>query len=210
MPNWCNNSINIYGDKNTIKALTNVIKSLSGEERLFQSLIGLPNNMTKEAYDNGGWYDTNVNWFGTKWDIEVNSDCFEFSGNGIDFSCETAWSPPIEFLANLCRMYKVNAYIYYSEPGMAFSGETKFIWENGELSIEDNEYEYRHGLYVLSNEEFWYEVQNDIEYAIEEDIDAEEFVKDFKSYASEKDIEEIKTMFNQEKKEYEERQAEVE
>lgn len=209
MPNWCNNNIRLYGDEKTIKVLTNVIKSLSPEERLFQSLIGLPNGMTEDDYAKS-WYDTNTNWFGTKWDIDVNTDCFDFSDDEIEFSCETAWAPPIAFLDNLCRMYKVNAYIYYAEPGMAFSGETKFIWEDGELSVEDNEYEYRHGLYVLSNEEFWYEVQNDIEYAIEEDIDVEEFVKDFKSYATEKDIEEIKTMFNTQKKEYEEQQSEVE
>lgn len=107
-------------------------------------------------------------------------------------------------------MYKVNAYIFYSEPGVAFSGETKMIWEDGELSVEDNEYEYKAGLYHLSNEEFWYEMESNIEYAIEEDIDVDEFIEEYKLYVLEKDIQDIITMFNEQKKAYDEQQSEVE
>lgn len=209
MPNWCNNNIKIYGDLKTIKALTNVIKTLGEDERLFQSLIGLPNGMTKDDYA-VGWYDTNVGWFGTKWDISVSPDCFNFSEEEIEFFCETAWSPPLEFLINLCRMYKVDGYIFYSEPGMAFSGETKIEWENGELSINDTEYQYTEGLYHLDNETFWYEMESNIEYAVEEDMDVDDFIAEYEAYVSDSDIKEIKTMFNEQKKEYEQQQSEVE
>ena len=221
MPNWCNNHINIYGGERIIKILTNVIKSINqpdenveqgeGEQRegLFRTLIGVPPEMSKDDY-NLNWYDTNIGWFGTKWDVHISNDCFNFSKDEIEFSCETAWSPPIEFLRNLCQMYKVNAYIFYSEPGMAFSGETKLIWEDGELSVEDNEYEYKAGLYHLSNEEFWCEMESNIEYAVEEDMDVDEFIEEYKAYASEKDIQDIITMFNEQKKAYDEQQSEVE
>jgi hypothetical protein len=209
MPNWCNNDIRIYGDEKTIKAITNVIKSLGPEDRLFQSLIGLPDNMSKPDYEIK-WYDTNLNWFGTKWDVDVNTDCFDFGDDEISFFCETAWSPPIQFLENLCKMYKLNAYVFYSEGGVGFSGETKLIWENDELSVEDNEYEYNKGLYLLSNEEFWSNMESNIEYAVEEEMEIDEFLEEYRAYVSEKDIEDLTIMFNQTKKDYEERNTEVE
>lgn len=215
MPNWCSNDIKIYGNEGTIKALTNVIKSLNvsvngDKDNLFQSLIGLPDGMTEAEYKKN-WFNTNNDWFGTKWDVEVASDCFDFKKAGeILFFCETAWSPPIPFLVKMCEMYKLNAYIFYEEGGMGFSGETKMIWIDGVLSVEDNEYEYRKGIYLLSNEVFWANMDSDIEYAVEEDMTAQEFVEEFRAYASKADIQEIITMFNEQKKEYEERSAEVE
>jgi hypothetical protein len=207
MPNWCNNDIRIYGDEKTIKALTNVIKSSEG--KLFQTLIGLPDNMSESDYE-VKWYDTNLNWFGTKWDVDVNTDCFDFCEDEISFFCETAWSPPIQFLENLCKMYKLNAYLFYSEGGVGFSGETKLIWQDGELSVEDNEYEYNKGLYLLSNEEFWSNMESNIEYAVEEEMEVDEFLEEYRAYVSEKDIQDLITMFNETKKEYEERNTEVE
>jgi hypothetical protein len=246
MPNWCNNDIRIYGDEKTIKAITNVIKSLGTEDRLFQSLIGLPDNMSKSDYE-VKWYDTNLNWFGTKWDVDVNTDCFNFDIDSYDtkiefnityeitifklikikivlpsylnfnitegeisFFCETAWSPPIQFLENLCKMYKVNSYVFYSEGGVGFSGETKLIWQDDELMVEDNEYEYNKGLYLLSNEEFWSNMESNIEYAVEEEMEVDDFLEEYRAYVSEKDIQDLTIMFNETKKEYEERNTEVE
>ena len=73
MPNWCNNSIRINGDEKTISALVRVIENTKdGEDRVFQSLIGYPDHMTKADYDKD-WYDTNIGWFGTKWDVSYSS-----------------------------------------------------------------------------------------------------------------------------------------
>ncbi len=207
MPNWCNNDIRIYGNEGTIRALANVIKS-SSQGKLFQTLIGLPDNMSKSDYEEK-WYDTNLNWFGTKWDVDIDAHCFDFCEDEISFFCDTAWSPPIQFLENLCRMYKLNAHIIYSEGGVGFAGETNLIWEDGELSVEDNEYEYNKGLYLLSNEEFWSNMESNIEYAVEE-MEVDEFLEEYRAYVSEKDIQELTTMFNQAKKDYEERNTEVE
>jgi hypothetical protein len=244
MPNWCNNDIRIYGDEKTIKSITNVIKSSEG--KLFQTLIGLPDNMSESDYEKH-WYDTNLNWFGTKWDIDVDTDCFNFDIDSYDtkiefnityeitifklikikivlpshlifsiregeisFFCETAWSPPIQFLENFCRMYKLNAYVFYSEGGVGFSGETKLIWEDDVLSVEDNEYEYNKGLYLLSKEEFWANMESNIEYAVEEEMEIDEFLEEYRAYVSEKDIRDLITMFNETKKDYEERNTEVE
>jgi hypothetical protein len=165
--------------------------------------------MSKSDYEEK-WYDTNLNWFGTKWDIDIDTHCFDFGEDEISFFCETAWSPPIQFLENFCRMYKLNAHIFYSEGGVGFAGETKFIWEDGVLSVEDNEYEYNKGLYLLSNEEFWSNMESNIEYAVEEEMEVDDFLEEYRAYVSEKDIQDLITMFNQTKKDYEERNTEVE
>jgi hypothetical protein len=207
MPNWCNNDIRIYGNEGTIRALTNVIKFSKG--KLFQTLIGLPDNMSESDYEEK-WYDTNLNWFGTKWDVDIDAHCFDFGEDEISFFCETAWSPPIQFLENFCRMYKMNAYIFYSEGGVGFAGETKLIWEDDVFSVEDNEYEYNKGLYLLSKEEFWANMESNIEYAVEEEMEIDEFLTEYREYVAEKDIQDLITMFNQTKKDYEERNTEVE
>jgi hypothetical protein len=207
MPNWCNNDIRIYGNEGTIRALTNVIKFSEG--KLFKTLIGLPDNMSKSDYEEK-WYDTNLNWFGTKWDVDIDAHCFDFGEDEISFFCETAWSPPIQFLENFCRMYKMNAYIFYSEGGIGFAGETKLIWEDDVFSVEDNEYEYNKGLYLLSKEEFWANMESNIEYAVEEEMEIDEFLTEYREYVAEKDIQDLITMFNQTKKDYEERNTKVE
>jgi hypothetical protein len=207
MPNWCNNDIRIYGNEGTIRALTNVIKFSEG--KLFKTLIGLPDNMSKSDYEEK-WYDTNLNWFGTKWDVDIDAHCFDFGKDEISFFCETAWSPPIQFLENFCRMYKMNAYIFYSEGGIGFAGETKLIWEDDVFSVEDNEYEYNKGLYLLSKEEFWANMESNIEYAVEEEMEIDEFLTEYREYVAEKDIQDLITMFNQTKKDYEERNTKVE
>ncbi len=85
MPNWCYNHIVVKGETNDIKKISNIIENLKEEkdDQLFQSLIGLPEGIDAEKY-NDDWYDINVNWFGTKWDVgfdfaeEINDDYILF------------------------------------------------------------------------------------------------------------------------------------
>jgi hypothetical protein len=157
MPNWCNNSIRINGDKKMISTLVRVIENTKdGEDRVFQSLIGYPDHMTKADYDKD-WYDTNIGWFGTKWDVSYSSCNMEYDETEIRLYPDTAWSPPIEFLTNLVKQYEgIEAYIFYSEGGIGFSGETKIYRdEDGHISVDDSEYPYLEGIYLLDKELFW-------------------------------------------------------
>lgn len=160
MSNWCSNYIRIFGDSKTISIITDACNRLKKtEDRIFRNLIDIPQHMTKDDYDKK-WYNTNVSWFGTKWDVTYESCGFQFSENEIIMCPETAWSPPIAFLENLVKQYKgIEAYIFYSEPGADFSGETK-IWkdEDGHVVVDDNEYGYMQGIYLLDKEMFWSEV----------------------------------------------------
>ena len=207
MPNWCNNNITISGDEGTIRTLTAVLKSLktSDEEQssdVFKSLIGLPQHMSDGDYKEK-WYDTNIGWFGTKWDISYDEHAFTFTKNEISFFCETAWSPPIPFLQNLCEMYKVNANLFYSEGGVGFSGETTFTWNDGELDVYDDECEYLEGIYKYSREEFWSEVESRVDSILDEEQTLEDFLGEF-DFVSEEDTLELTRLYNETIKENDE------
>lgn len=207
MPNWCNNNITISGDEGTIRTLTAVLKSLktSDEEQsnnVFQSLIGLPQHMSDGDYKEK-WYDTNIEWFGTKWDISYSEDMFNFSKDEINFSCETAWSPPIPFLQNLCEMYKVNANLFYSEGGVGFSGESTFNWVDGELEVYDDECGYLEGIYKYSREEFWSEVEYRTDCIIDEELSLEDFISEF-DFVTDEDKVELTRLYNETIKENDE------
>ena len=197
MPNWCNNNIRIYGDEGTIRTLTAVLKGLKQEDKVFESLIGLPTHLTTSQYDEN-WYDTNVNWFGTKWDISYDQHTFDYTKDDITFCCSTAWSPPIPFMENLCKMYQVNGHIYYSEGGIGFTGETTFTWQDGELDVFDQEFGFLEGMYILSKEEFWSEVDYMVDCISDEDQSLEDFLDQF-TFVSEEDKKELTRLYNETK-----------
>jgi hypothetical protein len=200
MPNWCNNNIRIFGDESTIRTLTAVIKSLktSDEEEsndVFKALIGLPPHMSDGDYKQK-WYDTNIEWFGTKWDISYEESAFNFTKDEISFFCETAWSPPIPFLQNLCEMYKVNANLFYSEGGVGFAGESTFNWVDGELEAYDDECGFLEGMYKFSKEEFWAEVEYRTDCIIDEEQTLEDFLAEF-SFVTDEDKVELTRLYNE-------------
>jgi len=206
MPNWCNNNIRIFGDEGTIRTLTAVLKSLKTSDEqsndVFKALIGLPQHMSDGDYKEK-WYDTNVEWFGTKWDISYEEGSFSFTKDDINFSCETAWSPPIPFLHTLCKMYKVNAYLFYSEGGVGFAGESTFNWIDGELEVYDDECGYLEGIYKYSREEFWSEVEYRTDCIIDEELSLEDFISEF-DFVTDEDKEELTRLYNETIKENDE------
>ena len=213
MPNWCNNNITISGDEGTIRTLTAVLKSLKTDDEeqssdVFKALIGLPQHMSDGDYKEK-WYDTNIGWFGTKWDISYDEHAFTFTKDEISFFCETAWSPPIPFLQHLCEMYKVNANLFYSEGGVGFSGETTFTWNEGELDVYDDECGYLEGIYKYSREEFWSEVESRVDSILDEELSLEDFISEF-DFVSEEDTLELTRLYNETIKENDEDDTEGE
>lgn len=194
MPNWCSNYITITGDKKSIQLLTRVLEDIPQEKRsdsiIFETLIGREPEMSETEYQNGGWYDANIGWFGTKWDVSYNECQFQFTEDSIIMMPETAWSPPIGFGVRLHEKYGVNVELQYEEPGCDFCGRTTIENQN----IVEEDYSFLEGKYILDNEAFWYEVDSDIEYAMDSDTSIDEFLERF-SFVSEDDYNEIKEMF---------------
>jgi hypothetical protein len=194
MPNWCSNYITITGDKKSIQLLTRVLEDIPQEKRsdsiIFETLIGREPEMSDTEYKSGGWYDANISWFGTKWDVSYNECQFQFTEDCIIMSPETAWSPPIGFGVRLHEKYGVNVELQYEEPGCDFCGRTTI--EN--QSVVEEDFNFLEGKYILDNESFWYEVDSDIEYAMDSDTSVDEFLRRF-DFVSEEDLEEIRGMY---------------
>jgi hypothetical protein len=153
MPNWCYNRIEVIGKPSDIKKISNIIENLKKEDEiLFQSLIGLPEGIDIEEY-NEDECDINEDWFGTKWDVgfdfvkEIKEDYILFSG-------ETAWSPPVDFCIELSRMYNVQVEMYFEEGGCDFCGK---CWIDSEGGCSEEIYGYHEGIYLFEGFQDWYE-----------------------------------------------------
>lgn len=187
MPNWCSNEITISGDVTKIVEALESIENKQ-ENNVFKTLIDVP----QDEYEKD-WYNTNLKYFGTKWDVSYyECDLQEFNG-GIVLMPNTAWSPPIEFGVNLAKKYGVEVELYYHESGIDFCGKT-YINSDGTYTEED--YEYMEGLYHFDADYFWMEVGYYVENAVEDGQSVEEFLEDY-DYLPTYDKKELTKIYNE-------------
>jgi hypothetical protein len=180
MPNYCNNVISITGDKEKIREILKKIGETptSLDAKLFETLIGTDTDKTK------GWYESNLTRYGTKWDVNPDDSNIEFSDDMITMNLDTAWSPPVQFCITLAKEYGVQVEIKFFEPGCDFAGRS-VINEVGEI-VEEEDYNYDEGMYILDSEGFWSDREND--YMDEETLDGsslEDYVTTKYSYVDE-------------------------
>lgn len=197
MPNWCANTITITGDKVNILRIKDMMDSIENksESNLFQTLVGIPDYMTESEYQEK-WYDTNVNNWGTKWDVSYDDACPQFSEEEIVLSPDTAWSPPIGFGAQLAKLYQVDVELYYTEPGCDFCGKTYCDSEGG---ISEEDYSYCEGLFVFDREYFWTEMESQAEYFI---LESEQTLEQFLETFPYVDKDELTEFYNEQKEYY--------
>ena len=196
MPNWCYNSIEISGEKDKVKRIKTIL-DLREDDYFFKSLLG------EAPQDN--WYDSNINNLGTKWDVSTGDTSIEYSDDTISFQCESAWSPPVAGMVNVCKKYGVDCVMNYEESGNDFYGRTT-IKSDGSYVEED--YSHREGMYVLDNDWFWETLSgDDMEYLTENLQDEMEgdstytikqFVDNEFTYVTDKDKKEIVVLFEEE------------
>ena len=154
MPNWCNNSVEIYHED---PAMLERVRKAFDEGTLLQEFIPIPADLQivagsvgakgspeqnelelKEEFNRithgyATWYDFCVNEWGTKWDIAADGNPAQDIPGGLMLGFDSAWSPPIAAYEKLEEQgFRIRA-MYY-EPGMAYAG----IWEDG----MDDYYEY--------------------------------------------------------------------
>lgn len=213
MPNWCENTITIKGDKEKMKPIVDVLRELEAKETkdltadifVMESLLGTDDR--PENYDSGGWYDYNVKKFGTKWDFKLIRDGgdYEIHDERITLSVLTAWSPPQQFLITLCEKYDVQATINYAEPGMDFTGSAEYGKDG---CITETQTSYMKGKYD-NNDYFWEEVEN-VVYGYLDEVDALNKLKQYLSFLSPHELEQVELIFNQVKTQEEENAKKVE
>lgn len=152
MPNWCNNSVEIYHDD---PAMIERVRTAFNDGRLLAEFIPIPQSLkivagcvgdpdeqkkleedtarNKEVHGYGNWYDYCVNEWGTKWDVGADGNPAQDIPGGLMLGFESAWAPPCAAYDKLTEQgFRIRA--MYFEPGMAFAG----IWEDG----IDDFYEY--------------------------------------------------------------------
>jgi signal peptidase I len=97
-------------------------------------------------------------------------------------------------------MYGVSAVITYEEAGSDFAGRTSFD-EGGDI-VEEEDYRYEEGIYVLQNDYFWENLDSNFEYYADSEMTAEE-VRDHYGFVSDEDKTEIVKMYEEYLKENE-------
>jgi hypothetical protein len=136
----------------------------------FRALIGIPDGMTEAEYKDK-WYDTNINYYGTKWDIDLEEWEWDFDEDSVHVNFESAWSPPCNFLRHLVEKYEGITFgeIEYEEQGCDFYGRyTVTRDENGYVSINDDCLGYEEGIYKYNESYFWERLYDECRCAIEE------------------------------------------
>jgi len=152
MPNWCNNSVEIYHEDPAMiervreafnkGALLNEFIPIPQSLRIVAGCVGDPDEQkkleedtarNKEVHGYGNWYDYCVNEWGTKWDVGADGNPAQDIPGGLMLGFDSAWAPPCAAYEKLTEQgFRIRA--MYFEPGMAFAG----IWEDG----IDDFYEY--------------------------------------------------------------------
>lgn len=195
MPNWCENYITISGDEKVIDQIVDILKTDGKDDNFFETLIGRNPEVLSEDYENQGWYEANISWYGTKWDISIQEvlNRMSYEPGQISFTCETAWAPPVGFMKNVSEIYNVEVSGQFYEPGMDFAGQQSY--ENGVL-IDDFEYTYEEGKYFMDRDYFWESLESNLEYYVDSEMDVEEVKENF-SFMDDEDIQEVVSIYEE-------------
>lgn len=133
MPNWCNNSVTITGNKEQIDKFEKFLNEKNGKDwfDFFAECpeelksVDSPNNGPSaekliEKYGHSDWYSWAVDNWGTKWNCDAQD--WNRDGDSISFWFDSAWSPPTNLYEKITNDdYDVEA--YYLEEGMQFVGK---------------------------------------------------------------------------------------
>lgn len=92
----------------------------------------------KKKFGFSSWYEWRCSNWGTKWDLSPDSlTIVDEDDDSITYSFSTAWSPPNEFLMNICKNYPLlKFHLSYEEPGAAFEGDLEI--EGGEVTRDES------------------------------------------------------------------------
>ena len=150
MPNWCENSVTIFGTKEKIAQIRSVIKNYNQGDKVgflgycvpepdytvtpvaktYPEISAVYANSEEEkekAIKNeptireDSWWDWRVQNWGTKWEVDI--ECMSDDDDFISLSFVSAWSPPIEAYCTLLNHPEIiGVRANYYEPGCNFVG----------------------------------------------------------------------------------------
>jgi hypothetical protein len=138
MPNWCDNHLTVKGETEEVQRFKEKAVGHSPWEKPpddekpnalnFHSLVPIPAEVLLAGYEAQG-YDWECKQWGCKWGA-CHGDLIDDNGCELFYNFDTAWSPPIAFLAALAKQWPALVFILeYEEPGIGFKGLAKFEGE---------------------------------------------------------------------------------
>ena len=132
MPNWCSNTLRVFGpDAEIIRFKQRAAghspwdaKEPEHNVLNFHSLVPVPPEILAAGYNDAG-YDWEREHWGCKWGACESQLVDEWEGH-LHYAFETAWAPPIPFLEKLVPQWPTLKFLLdYEELGMGFKGITK-------------------------------------------------------------------------------------
>lgn len=124
MPNWCSNTLRVWGDPQQL-ALFRVKSKINDKEELsFAGTYPMPPEEEKN------WYSWCCTMWGTKWDA-CETQVEELGEHTITYLFDTAWTPPTAWLEHVAPQFPLLHFeLTYTEPGVGFAGRT---YAHGEI-----------------------------------------------------------------------------
>jgi hypothetical protein len=169
MANHCFNWVNIYGEDRTLNRIVSKLETYHDHKGSFLSWgdIVLNKEPEEDEEEKRSYYYYGTRW----WDFEIQRERGEINVSG-----DSAWSPPIELIKQICVEYGVTATIEYEEPGCDFGGRTEFN-ELGEV-VEEIDMPYSEWRYY-SDPDHIVNIVSDMEDYIEFYNSEDEVLKDY-------------------------------
>lgn len=186
MANYCWNWAEITGSKETLDIIEERFKKYNDWQGTFtefsRMVLGLDPNVVPEHETIDEMFNR-IYTYGTKWwDLTLDRQ----SPDTLCISGDSAWSPPLQLLTMMTKVFDVKIEGEYSEPGCDFGG----FYTIDEGVCDDNEMTY-----------FEYELASDRENALnrliedmnEDFIDLEYAEKKYKQYLTDEEWNEVLT-----------------
>jgi len=148
MANICTCTINISGDAENIKRLSERLKNDEFKKGLHLSNYHLLFDSVEED---------SVEW-GSKW---MTIDSSDLEDESISLYADSAWNPPFGLLQKISEQYNLFVECDYSEPGCDIAGTAN--WDNGVETLNE-EKTYLEYYYEKDTDYFWDEVGYRCEY----------------------------------------------
>ena len=169
MPNWCDNTISISGNADSVKKLKEFVGRPITEdgkqiENVLYSLANIKpsvpdsESLLGKDFESKGpddWYHNNINSWGTKWDVygNVYMNDYKEGDEFISYSFDSAWAPPTLTTKTLSEIFpELSIEHKYYESGCDFWGIETYA--KGEL-ISEVGGELDHKAWTTLGQECW-------------------------------------------------------
>jgi len=165
MPNWCFNTISVFGPKEDVDKFLLEARGEDNQFFDFDRIISMPEGLKgtefpnlkiseekkkelKAKFDADNWYDWSMQNWGVKWNANCSDDwegIESAKGALATISIETAGGPPNELLINASKKHKKLSFTNeFYECGMCFLGTASF--EKGVITIRQPDWDSKEGV----------------------------------------------------------------